>query len=527
MTSCVVMSPAQINRLFGVAALGAATFLICWGAIQFFRGAAAVAAVWPANALVLAFILRACPSRHCERMAIGVAFCAMVAANVTVGRPLGLALAFPMANVLEIVIAVHCLRGVGRPLTALKDVRAFFLGVVLAAPLASAIVATAVMALGLDLSGSALLSEAGGWFLADAMGMAIVTPFALSISSQSAWSVWRGMAAPAAVGLIFFALCFQTQAPALLLAFPLVTLAVLHDRDRGAAMAIGLIALGLMGASLLGYGTLPRLARYGVDPVIWAQIFLGCLVATAYPLAMMLKRLDAQNAEAEARRVEAEADAQDKVRLMGVVGEELRSPLSGVVTLAEMLRSGRLGDLNPRQRELLSRIAESGAEIETLSREMIAGVARGGPQQPHDVGRVLAEALAATAFAARQRGLVIEHDIDPGHLTSLDRPRVARVVEEALVAAISAATNGGRVRVAILGDRAVVRIIVEDDGAEDCIRRLTAEQTSKLDTSPTSGRAFDRAWLRKHGGDLRTGMSKLGGLKTEIRLPAAAVERAA
>lgn len=522
-----MISRAQLGRLVGVSALGVLTFLICWGAIHFFRGTAAVAAVWPANALVLAFILRACPTRVCERMAVGVASVAMVGANLAAGRSLGLSLAFPAANVIEILIAVHFLRGVSMPLAALKDLRGFFLGAVLAGPLASATVATAVMALGLGLSGSALLAEAGGWFLADAMGMAIVAPFALSISSRNTWSVWSGMAAPAAAGLIFFALSFQSQAPALLLAFPLVTLAVLYDRDRGGALAIGLVATGLIGSALMGEGSLPRLARYGVDPVVWAQIFLGCLVATAYPLAMMLKRLDAIATDAEAKRVAAQAETDAKVRLIGEVGEELRSPLSGVVTLAEMLRSGRLGDLNPRQRELLSRIAESGAEIEALSREMIAGGPRGAPRQAHDVGRVLAEAIGATAFAARRRGIIIEQRLEPGHLTALDRPRVARLIEEALIAATEAATTGGRLRVSLGGDGVSVRILIEDDGADDRVLRLTAEQTSKLEETPTSGRAFDKAWLRKRGGDLRTGVSDLGGVLSEIVLPAVKAEHAA
>ncbi|MFN3352121.1 MAG: MASE1 domain-containing protein [Brevundimonas sp.] len=520
------MSRAQFVRVGGVAALGLAIFLICWGAIHFFRGAAAVAAVWPANALVLAFILRACPTRVCERVAVGVACVAMVAANLAAGRPLGLSLAFPAANVLEILIAVHFLRGVSMPLAELKDLRGFFLGAVLAGPLASATLATAVMALGLDLSGAALLAEAGAWFLADAMGMAIVAPFALSISTRRAWSAWRGMLGPAAVGLIFFALSFQSQAPALLLAFPLVTLAVLYDRDRGGALAIGLVALGLIGSALMGEGSLPRLARYGVDPVVWAQIFLGCLVATAYPLAVMLKRLDAYAAAADRGRAAAEADSRAKRALIGQVGEDLRSPLSGVVTLAEMLRSGRLGDLNPRQRELLGRIAESGAEIEALSREMMNGGER-GPARPHEVGGLVVEALRATAFQARQRRLEIDHDLEPGLFTGLDGPRVGRMIEEMIGAAIGASRKGGRVRLTLGTVDGRPRLRIEDDGAETLAARLTAEETAKLDPVPVSGRAFDRAWLRKHGGDLRSGPSTLGGLATELVLPPAADARAA
>ena len=140
---------------------------------------------------------------------------------------------------------------------------------------------------------------------------------------------------------------------------------------------------------------------------------------------------------------------------------------------------------------------------------------------------MLAEAIGATAFAARRRGIIIEQRLEPGHLTALDRLRVARLIEEALIAATEAATTGGRLRVSLTGDGVNVRILIEDDGADDRVLRLTAEQTSKLEETPTSGRAFDKAWLRKRGGDLRTGVSDLGGVLSEIVLPAVKAEHAA
>lgn len=509
------------------AALLATVFALVWAATAFDEVLAA-GAIWPANALVLAFVLRACRGALTTRLMIAAAVATMAVAYLAAGTRPWLALTLPLAHALEILLAVHLLGPRRAAYSTFGDLRRLVTGAVLVAPLASALAGLPLLLLAGAVEG-APARAAAGWFGAHAFGMAVVAPFALYAAARGAWPIWRAVLVPFVVALLFVMLSLGTPAPVGLLAFPLVMLAVLHDRVRGAALVIGLVAAAMLTLASFELGLVHYLALLGVNPTAWIQVFFGCLVATAYPLAVALKRLDAHAAEAEARRSQAEADSLAKTRLLGEVGEELRSPLSGVVTLAELLRSGRLGELNPRQRELLGRIADAGAEIETLSQDMMQGtmttpVRRGRRCDP---AAAAGDAVRALAFAARRRLVVVETALAPGLGVALDRPRLTRVIEEALAAAIAAAPRGGRVRIGVEGLTDGVRVRVEDDDAGGVAARLTAHQLAKLERAPLHGRAVDRNWLRQHGGDLTVAVGELGGLRVDLLLPAAGQRAAA
>jgi signal transduction histidine kinase len=511
-------------RLAAGGLLLTAVFGLVWAATVFDHILAA-AALWPVNALVLAFVLRTCPEAGAARAAVAAAVAAMGAGYLAAGTPAGVAAGLALAHGLEILLAVRLLGPRRAAVSHFEDLRRLATGAVVAAPLVSTLAVVPVLAIaGAD--GAPLARQAAAWFGAHAFGMAVVAPFALYATARGAWPMWRALGVPFAVALLFVLLSLRTPAPVGLLAFPLVMLAVVHDRVRGAALAIGLVTTAMLTLASLQLGLVHYLARIGVNPVAWIQVFFACLVATAYPLAVALKRLDAHAAEADARRSAAEADARDKIRLIGEVGEELRSPLSGVVTLAEMLRSGRLGALNARQRELLGRIADAGAEIETLSRDMMT--AQPGPaSRQADPADAAETAVRATSFVARRRGVTLGVQLTRGLEAAIDARRLQRMIEETLASAVAHARAGGRVELAVEPVAGGVRVRIEDDGEAGLEARMAAHQLARLDRAPIDGRAFDRGWLRAHGGDLVVAAGDLGGLRVDLLLPVREVEVAA
>lgn len=512
------------RRLAGFAALGAVVFGLCFIAARYFQGVAGIAAIWPANALVLAFKLRACPTRAHSRIALGVAFVAMMAANLAVGRDLILALAFPLANIVEIALAAWFMRRVTMPLSGMRDLGQFILGGMIAGPLASTVLASGVMFTTLGLRGEPLVGQAIGWLLADTMGMAIVAPFALSISSMKRNGWLQAISAPAVIGAVCFILCWQTRAPVFFLAFPMVTLAVLLDRDRGGALSVGAVATAVVAAGLMGTGPIARLPVYGLQPAMLIQVFLGALVLTVYPLSTALKRLDLIALGLDHRRRAAEQDSRAKSELLGRVGEDIRSPLTGVVTVAEMLRSGRLGELNPRQRDLLTRIAESGAEIEALSHEMMA-LADGKSAGPRtaSVAGVMKEAVEAARFQARRKK--VEFEVLTGAAgweVAIDPERLKRILLDGIAAALEVSAPHDRIRVvAGLDGRDRVRITVEDAHAPSVQVRAT-----RLD-DPMDPLSIDRMDLTRFGAGLDFGAGGLGGGRLAVELPLAAARKAA
>lgn len=473
-------------------------------------------AVWPANAVALAFIVRLCRTRRETMAALAVTVAAMIAANLLVGRSPVSALLFPLANGAEIAVAAWFLRRVAMPMVSPRDLGQFLLGGVLAGPLVSTLIAGVVAAIFYGARGEAVVDLAGAWFMADALGMAIVGPFLLSFVRTDRAGLLRALATALIVFGIAFALCFQTRLPLLFLGFPMVTLAVLHDRARGGALAVVAVASAVICAGMLGQGPAVKMATSGLDPVQVLEVYFAALVITVHPLAAAMTRLDALAADARRRQIVAEADSAAKTRILGRVGEDIRSPLTGVVTVAEMLRSGRLGDLNARQRDLLGRIAESGAEIEALSHEMMA-LADGKSAEPRlaSVAEVMKEAVEAARFQAKRRKVEFELLTGAaGWEAAIDPERLKRILLDGLVAALEVSAPHDRIRiVAGLEGRERVRITVEDAHAPSVQARA-----ARLD-DPLDPLAIDRTDLTRFGAGLDFGAGALGGGRLVIELP--------
>jgi signal transduction histidine kinase len=521
-------SRSIVLRSFTFVALGLVVFGLCHVSAHYFQGPAGVSLVWPANAVVLAFTLRLSQGPADRRLTLVVAWFAMVCANLSVGRAWDIGLLFPVVNMVEVALAAWIMRGVRMPLIGLRALGRFLVGAVVIAPLAATLLAGAVMAILVGLSGQVLMSQAGHWFMADLMGMAIVAPFALSLTSVNRKGWKRAFATPVAIGVVAFLLCWQIEAPVLFLAFPLVALAVINDRDRGGALGIGAVAIAVVLAAQLGQGPIARLTDYG-QPVSLMAVFLCSLVLTAYPLSAILKRLDHLAALLDERREVAERTSAAKSELIGRVGQELRTPLTGVVTVAEILRSGHLGGLNERQRDMLARVAESGAEIETLSREMIA-LADGGldlADRSAGVAQVVTKAVAAAHFKARRRKVAIEVLAGESNWrVRVDADRLYRLIMAHLVATLDITQPGGRVRLVVgLDGETRVRLTIEDSGVEALATRMEHSAAALSPGNDADPFALDRADLVGLGGDLLFSPGALGGGRLMILLPRATGDR--
>ncbi len=92
------MALAHIRRTLQLGALMLAVLGLCWLSVQFFRGSSAVAAVWPANAIILAFIMRWTQSWRTRGLVLAAACAVRAAANLAMGSSPVLSFGFPLAN---------------------------------------------------------------------------------------------------------------------------------------------------------------------------------------------------------------------------------------------------------------------------------------------------------------------------------------------------------------------------------------------------------------------------------------------
>jgi signal transduction histidine kinase len=516
-----------------LAALAVLTAALCAVSIGFLRFNGIEAAVWPANAIVLAFVLRGFHSRREKAIGLAVAMAVRVGTNLALGRPLSISLVFPLANALEIVVAAWAMRQVRMPMSEVGDYLRFLTGAVVLGPFLSALVAAGgVIAVGM-VPLSEGLDFVRGWFLSGALGMAVTAPFALTVASggfklPEGRQLGRGALAQLLVLVIPVAAClpWPSPIPFSVFIFPAVAIAVFVSRDTGGLLAIATVSTVLVTGAVFGTGPAGRAEQIGADGLLMVQCLLASLVATVHPLSAVLRRLDAYAAAAEARRERAESVSESKTRFLSVMSEELRSPLTGVLTVAELVKSGRIGNLTPKQRELMGHLVESGEQIDALTRRLIDAAAlqsgsREAPGESFNLTGMLVSAVTAARFQSRRdcdiRLGVAEETLE----VQGDPHRLRHSLIRLIIDATRYSGKPGLVQVSAFDTgQSRIRIQIEDDGEGVPIERMMELNSASAETSGLGvGLGLTRDLMRLQGGDLGVEPGSLGGARVWIVLP--------
>jgi integral membrane sensor domain MASE1 len=168
--------------------LTACVFGAALGSIEFPRSSGSIAAFWPANAIVVAALLRDSRSSAKRRCSVVLgAFVGLVLSKLAARDGALLSITLPMASVAEITATVWLVnRFVGNPID-LRRPRSLVLFILLAsgiAPIAGATIGATAVRAAQWLPWSSTWPV---WYAADALGMIIVAPFALSLNGGE----WR------------------------------------------------------------------------------------------------------------------------------------------------------------------------------------------------------------------------------------------------------------------------------------------------------------------------------------------------
>ena len=179
--------------------------------------------------------------------------------------------------------------------------------------------------------------------------------------------------------------------------------------------------------------------------------------------------IEAQLKEAVVEIAELRARDALKTQFLANISHDLRTPLTAVITHAEILRDGILGDLSPRQMESVRGIISGGRQLLNQVGEILT-YARGAANQltlvptRFVVRDVLEEVSALNESLLKKKRLVLTVDAaaDLQPITA-DREKIAHVVGNLLGNAIEFTPPGGRVwlHAARASDAPVESLLIE------------------------------------------------------------------
>jgi len=220
-------------------------------------------------------------------------------------------------------------------------------------------------------------------------------------------------------------------------------------------------------------------------------------------------------------------------RLIGIVGHDLRTPLSTVAMAAGlMLKRGTLSQEDARATARIARTTERMAKIISELLDFTRARLGGGipiHPQPIDLGDVCAEVIAEIEISHPERSVVLHTDGDSRGVW--DKERLGQVVSNLVGNAIKHGSSDGPIEVRIRTEGDVVTLSVHNEGPAilpdllpsvfDPFRSYPSESAHRGDGLGL-GLYICQEMVRAHGGDITVQSSDTTGTTFTVQLPRSA-----
>jgi signal transduction histidine kinase len=265
---------------------------------------------------------------------------------------------------------------------------------------------------------------------------------------------------------------------------------------------------------------------------------------------MTQSRTDQQHAEGRVAALEArvseyarelaelrERQALD-TRFLANISHDLRTPLTAIITHAEILRDEILGSVNQRQCDSLTGIINSGRQLlemvgEILTHARAAAHQLGLERSEFSLEELIDGLVALNRALLDKKGHELDVDIEPGLPTlHADREKVGHILSNLLGNAIQFTPDGGRVWITVrrtTSERgAAVLVEVGDNGIgiapehHELIFREFAQvdaSTSRQHHGTGLGLSIARRFVELHHGRIWLESAPGGGSRFYFALP--------
>ena len=231
-----------------------------------------------------------------------------------------------------------------------------------------------------------------------------------------------------------------------------------------------------------------------------------------------VKTLEAQAKEAQQTIEELRARDALKTQFLSNVSHDLRTPLAAIITHAEILREGLLGELNQKQRDSVSGIVSGGQQLIDMIDEILTYVRSASDQvnlvrTDFDITELVDQVRTLNQALAAKKHLTIERlNGDDLPQVYADRDKIKHVLGNLIGNAIKFTPDGGRIWISFSrrgrsGDELVVEVADNGRGIARAHYELVFREFAQVDASPSRphhgtglGLAIARNLVELHSG---------------------------
>lgn len=474
------------------------------------RSADLVVALWAAAGVAVAMWLRSGRGLSHDLSFGALMFLGIAGGELLAGNGPGLSLMFTTANMIEIATAVALARRYAPTLNlaTVNGACRFVFLVAVVAPIPAAVFASSFLIL---LRDAPFLMSFQTWWFGHALGLAVITPFVLSVN-QHQLDAFRNTRRIVETTLLFglliaaCAVIYLTLAvPVGLLLVPILILIAARLRVLGITTALVIVSVAAVAGVLNGTGPFQSTAYTVADRALLAQLTLlfGCLPILL--VASLLEERDRLSERAHAGQVRAEKASAAKSRLLANVAHEIKSPVGGIIGIGDLWASGQLGPVTSTQKEMAEMLVKTARQVEALAHDLldVARAESGAVKvdlRPTDVCGVIDDVRRSTALRPEATSLRLEVACEGDGLIALaDSQRLAQVLDNLATNAVKYGAAGGVVTFRARRVHDGVRVEVTDRGPG-----LSPEKQAQM-FEPFNRLGLERSAVEGHGIGLALG----------------------
>lgn len=240
------------------------------------------------------------------------------------------------------------------------------------------------------------------------------------------------------------------------------------------------------------------------------RYFIAAIMLVLVGILWFGRRLQRYDRELQKQRRMAEEERRERLAAIGElctsVAHGIRNPLAAIRSSAQLTME--LGQMDENSKERLGDILNEGRRLgDRVTGLLSMARATNCGFSPVNLSQIVTRAVRELSPAFSERGLTIEHDIDPGEVTVLgDRHQLEQVVIELLSNALDHSKSGDRVRVACHRSSAngevMIEVADEGPGVPERVRTRIFDLFFTTKAGGTGiGLATIKRYAKLHGGD--------------------------